>query len=207
MTNNLTIDVSTSAKNYFGHLLKQQDIAGLGVRIKTVHAGTSKADCVLEYCEPGELSGDEVKIDCGSFNLYVDAASTRFLAEATVDYEVNATGGQLTIRAPHIKGSVPGEDAPFDERVQYVLDSEINPQIASHGGRVSLVETSADGIVVLRFGGGCHGCGMADVTLKQGIEKTLRARFPEIREVRDATDHASGDNPYYRGGDGATAVR
>lgn len=201
------IEVSTSAKNYFGHLLKQQDIAGLGVRIKAVHAGTSKADCVLEYCEPGELAGDELTIDCGAFNLYVDAASTRFLAEATVDYEVNATGGQLTIRAPHIKGSVPGDDSPFDERVQYVLDSEINPQIASHGGRVSLVEASSEGVVVLRFGGGCHGCGMADVTLKQGIEKTLRARFPEIREVRDATDHASGHNPYYRGGDGATAVR
>ncbi|MEP6938908.1 MAG: NfuA family Fe-S biogenesis protein [Rudaea sp.] len=201
------IAISASAKNYFDHLLKQQDIAGLGVRMKAVHAGTSKADCVLEYCEPGELAGDETTIDCGAFNVYVDEASKRFLAEATVDYEVNATGGQLTIRAPHIKGSVPDAGAPFGERVQYVLDSEINPQIASHGGRVSLVEASVDGIVVLRFGGGCHGCGMADVTLKQGIEKTLRSRFPEIREVRDATDHASGDNPFYRSGEGATAMR
>ena len=84
---------------------------------------------------------------------------------------------------------------------------EINPQIASHGGRVSLEEIAGDGIVVLRFGGGCHGCGMADVTLKQGIEKTLRSRLPEITEVRDATDHASGHNPYYRGQQGSSAVR
>jgi Fe/S biogenesis protein NfuA len=71
---------------------------------------------------------------------------------------------------------------------------------------VSVQEVTADGVVVLRFGGGCHGCGMADVTLKQGIEKTLRSRLPEITAVRDATDHTSGHNPYYRGHQGASAV-
>jgi Fe/S biogenesis protein NfuA len=61
---------------------------------------------------------------------------------------------------------------------------------------VSLDSIGADGIVYLRFGGGCHGCGMADVTLKQGIEKTLMARLPEITGVRDATDHSTGQAPY-----------
>ena len=74
------------------------------------------------------------------------------------------------------------------------------------GGRVSLVEVATGNIVVLKFGGGCHGCGMADVTLKQGIETTLRARLPEISQVRDATDHASGENPYFRDTHGASAV-
>jgi Fe/S biogenesis protein NfuA len=176
--------------------------------MRAVHGGTPKADCTLEYCEPADLAGDEITIEFADLNVYVDAASAKFLTDAEVDYQVNPTGGQLTIRAPHIKGSVPAADAPFAHRVQYVLDSEINPQIASHGGRVSLVDASADGVVTLRFGGGCHGCGMADVTLKQGIETTLRSRFPEIREVRDATDHASGHNPYYRSsGGGASAVR
>ena len=202
------ITISASAQNYFRHLLAQQDIPGLGIRMKAVHGGTPKADCTLEYCEPADLAGDEIVVDGGDVGVYVDAASAKYLEGADVDYQVNATGGQLTIRAPHIKGDVPAADAPFADRVQYVLDSEINPQIAAHGGRVSLVQADAgDGIVVLRFGGGCHGCGMADVTLKQGIETTLRSRFPEIREVRDATDHTSGHNPYYRGGDGASAVR
>lgn len=201
------IQVSDSAQNYFRHLLDQQDIAGLGIRMKAVHGGTPRADCVLEYCEKSELAGDEIEVACNGYSIFVETGSARFLEEATVDYEVNATGGQLTIRAPNIKGSVPAVDASLADRVQYVLDAEINPQIAAHGGRVRLVEITADIAVVLQFGGGCHGCGMADVTLKQGIEKTLRAHFPEITAVRDATDHRSGENPYYREHHGASAVR
>jgi Fe/S biogenesis protein NfuA len=200
------IRISDSAKNYFRHLLAQQDIDGLGIRMKAVNPGTPKADCVLEYAEASDLAGDEVRIDCDGFPVYVDAASVDWLADAEVDYQVNTTGGQLTIRAPRIKGTVPGADASLADRVQYVLDVEINPQIAAHGGRVRLVEADADGVVLLQFGGGCHGCGMADVTLKQGIEKTLRSHFPEITAVRDATDHASGSNPYFRNASGASAV-
>lgn len=200
------IQISDSAKNYFRHLLAQQDIEGIGIRMKAVNAGTPKADCVLEYCEPTDLAGDETRIDCDGFNVYVEAQSVDWLDDAEVEYQVSATGGQLTIRAPHIKGTVPGADAPLADRVQYVLDAEINPQIAAHGGRVRLVEANAEGVVLLQFGGGCHGCGMADVTLKQGIEKTLRNHFPEITAVRDATDHASGSNPYFRNRSGASAV-
>jgi len=113
-----------------------------------------------------------------------------------VDYASNATGGQLTIRAPKIKGQVPGESATLTERVQYLLDSEINPMLAAHKGRVALDGIDDAGAVYLRFGGGCHGCGMVDVTLKNGIEKTMRERIPEVTAIRDATDHASGAAPY-----------
>lgn len=200
------LTISESAQNHFRRLIEQQEIPGLGVRMQAVQAGTPKADCRLEFCEPQDLAGDEWALDCAGFVLYVDAASMIYLDDAQVDYQANATGGQLIVRAPKIKGQVPGADASLADRVRHVLDSEINPQIAAHGGRVSLVEVAAGNIVVLKFGGGCHGCGMADVTLKQGIETTLRARLPEISQVRDATDHASGENPYFRDGHGASAV-
>mgnify|MGYP001061493189 CR=1 FL=1 len=200
------IHISDSAQNYFRHLLAQQDIDGLGIRIKVVHPGTPKADCVLDYVEAGDLVGDEVCLPCNGFDVHVEAVSAKWLAEAEIDYQASTTGGQLTIRAPHIKGNAPGNDASLSERVSYVLESEINPQIAAHGGRVRLVDISDDGVVLLQFGGGCHGCGMADVTLKQGIETTLRRHFPEISAVRDATDHASGAMPYFRGRDGASAA-
>ena len=80
--------------------------------------------------------------------------------------------------------------------MRWLIESEINPQLASHKGRVALDSIDADGVVYLRFGGGCHGCGMADVTLKQGIEKQMMARFPEVTAVRDATDHSTGSAPY-----------
>lgn len=190
------IQISESAKNYFRHLLSSQGGDAVGIRISALHPGTPRADARLEFAEHGDLLGDEWSLDCEGFTLYVDAPSVPFLNEAQIDYLAQATGGQLTIRAPRIKGEAPKGDASLIERVQWLLESEINPQLAEHKGRVSLEEVDADGVVRLRFGGGCHGCGMVDVTLKQGIEKTLMARIPEITAVRDATDHETGAAPY-----------
>jgi len=192
------INISESAQNYFRHLLKTQGGDAIGIRISAIHPGTPRADARLEFCESGDLLGDEWSLDCDGFTLYVDAASVRFLDSADVDYVIQPTGGQLTIRAPRIKGEQPKADASVVERVQYLLDSEINPMLAAHKGQVSLEEVTSDGVVRLRFGGGCHGCGMVDVTLKQGIEKTMMERIPEITAIRDATDHATGEAPYIR---------
>jgi Fe/S biogenesis protein NfuA len=106
--------------------------------------------------------------------------SERWLDEAQIEFEESPTGGQLTIRAPGIKGSAPAGDAPIEQRIEWLLESEINPSLAAHGGRVALVEITREMEVVLQFGGGCHGCGMVDVTLKQGIEKALIQKIPEI---------------------------
>lgn len=190
------IEMSESAQTYFRHLLKTQGGDAVGIRVSAVHPGTPRADARLEFCETGDLIGDEWSLDCDGFTLFVDAPSVRFLDGAQVDYVTQPTGGQLTIRAPRIKGEQPTQDASVIERVQYLIDSEINPMLASHKGQVSLVEVNSDGVVFLRFGGGCHGCGMVDVTLKQGIEKTMRERIPEITAIRDATDHATGQAPY-----------
>ena len=88
-----------------------------------------------------------------------------------------------------------GEDAHLREKIQYLLDTAINPAVAGHGGVVSLVDVK-DRMVYLQMGGGCQGCGMADVTLKQGIETMIREELPEVVEILDVTDHAAGQNPY-----------
>lgn len=201
------LTLTESAQRHFRRLIEQQGIEGLGVRMRALHPGTPKADCHLEFCEPTDLSGSEWSLACAGFNLYVDVQSMPYLEEAEIDYAHDTTGGQLIVRAPKLKGSPPAADASLAERVRYVLDTQVNPQIATHGGQATLVEVTHDNAVVLRLGGGCHGCGMADVTLKQGIEHTLRKQFPEISAVRDATDHASGHNPYYRGHEGRSAVQ
>ncbi|HKG22343.1 MAG TPA: NifU family protein [Blastocatellia bacterium] len=82
------------------------------------------------------------------------------------------------------------------EKVQQVLDESINPGVASHGGFVELIDV-VDNNVYLRMGGGCQGCGAADMTLKQGVERAIRDVVPQIEQVLDTTDHASGQNPYY----------
>ena len=190
------IDISDSAQAYFRRLIESQGGDAVGIRLSAVHPGTPRADARLEFCEDGDLLGDEWSLECAGFTLYVDAPSAPFLDSAVIDYIDNPTGGQLTIRAPRIKGDEPAQDASLVDRVRWLIDSEINPQLASHKGMVALDSVDADGVVYLRFGGGCHGCGMADITLKQGIEKTLLEKVPGVTAVRDATDHSTGSAPY-----------
>jgi len=191
------IRISDSARNYLRQLLEREAVPGLGVRLSALHPGTPAADARLEFAEPHELDGNEAVVDYEGFTLYVRAASLPWLEGAEIDYLTdNPTQQQLTIKAPLIKGKPLDDNSSMMERVQWLIEHEINPQLARHGGRVAVQDVSADGVAWLRFGGGCHGCGMADVTLKQGIEKTLLAQVPGLRAVCDATDHNSGQAPY-----------
>ena len=190
------IHISESAQSHFRRLIEREALPGLGVRLSAMHPGTPRADVRLEFAEPADLHGDEWAVDCEGFTVWLDAGSVQYLDGAQIDYAQQATGGQLQIRAPKIKGQAPTESASLVERVRWVVEHEINPQLAQHKGHVSVQEVSAEGVVILNFGGGCHGCGMADVTLKQGIEKTLLEKVPGVVAVRDATDHASGAAPY-----------
>lgn len=192
------IAIAAEAQSHFRRLLEQQGEPGTGIRVGVVRPGTPQADCTLELCEAAELKGDEWIVDCEGFSLYVAADASAWLQDAEIGFNRTPTGGQLTIRAPRLKGARPEAGASLAERVLYVIEHEINPQLASHKGHVGLQSVEADGTVVLRFGGGCHGCGMVDVTLREGIERTLRERLPEVTAVRDATDHASGTDPYVR---------
>jgi Fe/S biogenesis protein NfuA len=192
------IHIGPTAQDHFRKLLEQQAPDALGIRLRAVHAGTPKADCALEFCEEVDLEGDEWVVECEGFKLFIDAASVTYLDNASIELAKGATGAQLTIKAPKLKGEVPGADASLVERVRYVLEAEINPGLASHKGHVRLEEVTADGVVVLRFGGGCHGCGMVETTVREGIERTLKAKIPEVTAVRDATDHSTGENPYIR---------
>jgi len=100
-----------------------------------------------------------------------------------------------TAVAPDALQSLP-DPQEIKKRVQSVLDQEINPAVASHGGWVELIDVRKNEVFI-RMGGGCQGCGMADVTLKQGVEKSIRQAVPQIGAIMDTTDHASGHNPYY----------
>jgi len=94
-----------------------------------------------------------------------------------------------------VLSSIPDADV-IKKRVQSILDQEINPAVAAHGGWVELIDVKRNEVFI-RMGGGCQGCGMADVTLKQGVEKSIREAIPEVGAIMDTTDHASGRNPYY----------
>lgn len=190
------ITITESAQGYLAELLSKQDDA-LGVRVFINQPGTPKAETCIAYCREGDIQdGDEAR-DFGTFKAWFDGRSLPFLEDALVDYAKDRMGGQLTIKAPNAKLPRVDENSPLEDRVNYILYNEVNPSLAAHGGEVSLVELTEDNIAILKFGGGCQGCGMVDMTLKGGVEKTLLEQLPQLKGVRDTTDHTDRSQAYY----------
>jgi Fe-S cluster biogenesis protein NfuA len=104
--------------------------------------------------------------------------------------------GQPAVSKDAVKNA-PAEDV-LRERVQRILEEQINPEIAKHNGVISLLDVQGT-TVYIKMGGGCQGCSQADATLRGGVERALRQQVPEIGSILDVTDHANGTNPYYRG--------
>jgi len=142
-----------------------------------------------------QVRPDDTVVELEGFNVYVDPQSAVYLEEATLDFVDNFLSSGFKIEAP--KKFPPHLTGPVAEKIQALIDQRINPAIAAHGGYVNLVDIK-DSIVYVQLGGGCQGCGMVDVTLKQGIEVMIKEAVPEITQVLDVTDHAGGKNPYYQ---------
>ena len=193
----LMVTVTDSARDYLAKLLEKQKVEGIGVRVFITQPGTKYAETCLSYCKPEEIVEEDEKKEFAEFSMYLDKVSVPYLEDATVDFNEEKMGGQLTIKAPNAKMPKVDENSPLPDRINYILYTEINPGLASHGGEVSLVEVIDENIAVLKFGGGCQGCSAVDLTLKEGVEKTLCTKIPELQGVRDVTDHSVTDNAYY----------
>lgn len=190
------IRITEAAQAHFAKLLANQE-PGTQIRVFVINPGTPSAECGVSYCPPDAVEASDHKLDFEQLSAYVDEVSAPFLEDAEIDFVTDQLGSQLTLKAPNAKMRKVADDAPLIERVEYTLQSQINPQLAGHGGRVSLMEITEDGYAILQFGGGCNGCSMVDYTLKEGIEKELLQRFPELKGVRDLTEHQRGDHSYY----------
>ncbi len=146
--------------------------------------------------EEQPASTDRV-VELDGFKVLIDEASAARMQGSTVDWVEGEAGTGFEVRNPNVRKL--GEAAPtgdLAERVKQVLAERVNPGVASHGGNISLVDVDGTDIY-LELGGGCQGCGMARVTLKQGVEKMLREAIPDLGQVHDITDHAAGTDPFY----------
>ncbi|MFK8041151.1 Fe-S biogenesis protein NfuA [Congregibacter brevis] len=190
------LTITESAQEYLAELLGKQDDA-LGVRVFINQPGTARAETCIAYCREGDVLEDDVKHPFEKITAWFDGRSVPFLEDALVDYSTDRMGGQLTIKAPNAKMPRVNDDSPIEDRINYVLYNEVNPSLAAHGGEVSLVEVTDDDFAVLRFGGGCQGCSAVDMTLKDGVEKTLLDQLPQLKGVRDMTDHSDRSNAFY----------
>jgi Fe/S biogenesis protein NfuA len=191
------ITITESAQEYLVGLLSKQDAEVKGIRVFINDPGTPRAETCIAYCRDADIKSDDEKRRFDGFDAWFEARSLPFLEDALVDYAKDRMGGQLTIKAPNAKLPRVDANSPLADRINYILYNEVNPQLAAHGGEVRLVELLDDGIAVLQFGGGCQGCGMVDATLKHGVEKSLLEQLPDLKGVRDVTDHSVRTNAYY----------
>ncbi len=197
----MNITVTESAETYLAELLEKQNVEGIAVRMFVTQPGTPYAETCLAYCRPDEVVEDDAVMPMEKVKFYFEKNSLPYLEEATVDFATDRMGGQLTIKAPNAKVPKVSDDSPMEEQINYILYSDINPGLSSHGGEVKLielVEEQAGHIAILQFGGGCQGCSAVDMTLKDGVEKTLVERINGLVGVRDVTDHSVTDNAYYK---------
>ena len=192
------IEITPSAEEYLADLLEKQSVEGMAVRIFITQPGTKYAETCLAYCKPEEVNVNDETQAMDKLRVYVDAMSIPYLEEARIDFAKDRMGGQLTIKAPNAKMPKVSADSPIEDRIKYILYTEVNPGLASHGGEVSLVEVTEELIAILKFGGGCQGCSAVDMTLKDGVETTLLAKVPELKGVQDETDHSVTDNAYFK---------
>ena len=195
---NEIINITKSAEEYLAKLIQDKNETDLSIRIFISDPGTPKAETCLAYCNPEEAMPDDMILNLDLINVNIEKRSIPFLKDCEVNFDNDTFGGQLTIKAPNARLPNISPDSPVEDRINYVIYNEINPMLESHGGEVSLVEFNDENIAVLQFGGGCQGCGMVDVTLKDGIEKTLIDQIPEVKAVKDLTDHSINDNAYYK---------
>ncbi|MEJ2078219.1 MAG: iron-sulfur cluster assembly accessory protein [Acidobacteriota bacterium] len=173
------------------------------LRLEARANGTPQFSYSMRLIGEADKRVDDLRIDSDGLELVIDPNSASNLNGASVDFEDRVVRSGFKFNNPNKpevpevgsgpRGDLTGSTA---ERVQQLLDRELNPAVAAHGGRINFVGVK-DNKVYLSFGGGCHGCGMVDVTLKQGVEARIRELIPEIEEVVDTTDHSSGQNPFY----------
>ena len=171
---------------------------GLRVEVTGVRGVDYTYDLAFEAVD--EAEDDDAVYSQGDLQVWIPFDSVEALTGATLDLPSVPGQGGLVLRNPNkpdplagIKLELTGDIA---EKVRQLLDAQINPALAAHGGYASLVGVEGDRVFVT-MGGGCQGCAVSAMTLREGIERSIKENIPEVAEVVDATDHAAGEDPYY----------
>lgn len=185
------LTITELAQKQVAEAMKSEDRDDLALRIAITGRGGGGFRYQMDLVGLDETRPDDEVLDLDTFKVFVDSESAPDLNGATVDFVTRLSESGFKFDNPN---SVWGDGVAAD--VQRVLDEQINPQIAAHGGFVTLLEVK-DETAYITMGGGCQGCGMADYTLKQGVEQAIVEAVPAVQRVLDTTDHAAGTNPYY----------
>ncbi len=197
MTTPSIVSFSEAARARILEYIADDSATDLAVRVSVQNPSPIAPEYEMALIEPHERRRDDIAFDAEGIAVVVDPESAKILEGTAIDWVETLQGSGFQFENPNLRplGSHPLE-GPVVERVRRVIEERVNPGVAMHGGRVKLVDIRDD-IVYVSMGGGCQGCGMASVTLTQGIKQLIKEAAPEIVDVRDVTDHAAGKDPYF----------
>jgi len=192
-----SVEFTDRARDKVLHFLNEMGEKGnSALRIKVASPSPLDPRYEITLIDLHEKCSEDVVFDDYDFDVVMDPESAKLIDGGSVDWIETLNESGFKVESPNLAqiGSKPLE-GPLTHRVQQAIDQFVNPGVAQHGGSVTLVEVR-DSVVYIQMRGGCQGCGMASVTLSQGIERILREQVPEIASIQDVTDHAGGTNPY-----------
>ncbi|MCC7460817.1 MAG: NifU family protein [Proteobacteria bacterium] len=158
--------------------------------------GHTASEYLYRFFLDDQKKDSDVEATTEPFTILVQKKDEEMLEGATVDWLESVNGSGFKVENPNKPTN--NLDSEIAQKIQKLLDEEVNTAVSAHGGNIELLDVIEDRAYV-KMGGGCQGCSSAALTLKQGVETRIKAAFPEIKQVIDTTDHASGQNPYYAG--------
>jgi Fe/S biogenesis protein NfuA len=190
------LNFTDNAKSRISSFLDMQRAQG----VTALRVAGNRAEYKLWLVKESDKQATDKVFKVDDFDIFIDPLSSTNLSGATVDFVESTMQSGFRIFYPS-----PTWPDPLTQRVQDVLDQHINPGVAGHGGSVALSKVEGD-TAYITMGGGCQGCASSQLTLKMGVERMIKENVPEIQNIVDVTDHASGENPYYSNEQGNSPV-
>jgi Fe/S biogenesis protein NfuA len=196
------ISISGAALDEILGLRAQETVTDLHLGLRIAGVGTNGFRYETAFVRPDEVAANDHVEMHGELPVAIPQDSIDNLRGAELDISSDPAAPGLVLRNPNPATPALGDDGSIEltgtveERVRQLLDEHINPAIAAHGGVATLMSVEAE-TAYLELGGGCQGCGLAAMTLRQGIETAILHNVPEITEVVDVTNHDAGENPFY----------
>lgn len=195
------IEITDAAQNVIKDLMQDESKSGMSLRMQIMGRGPGGFQYSVGFVPEENQTPEDEEVQFEGFNVLIDPGTVPDITGSTLDYKEDEHQRGFLIENPN-----PVWKDSTAQAVQDLLDTKINPGLASHGGFVALLDYKDD-TAFIAFGGGCQGCGQVDVTLKDGVEVSIREALPQVKQVIDTTNHASGQNPYYGSdGDGDSAL-
>ena len=188
----IMLNITEKAREMLDQFISQADGGEeLVIRIEIIGRGPKGFQYDLQLIEKSDSKDGDLHTNSSGFDVLIAQRSVQYIEGTTLDFKETLMGGGFSFENPN-----PLWVDELSLSVAEIIEEKVNPAVASHGGHVDFIGIN-DGKAMIAFGGGCQGCGMSDVTLKQGVEVIIIENVPGITAVIDTTDHAAGTNPFY----------